>query len=138
MDAKHPRLRQAFREQLADSLRKPLPGLTRRHVFGAVRFPGKATAVVGMRRAGKTTFLHQLRQERIEQGFPRSGCRTSRPPIRQPAWRCRAPASGCCRARTASPRGSGKYRDKRTQVAGATAIRSGRWRGTTYFVYDRK
>ena len=57
MDAKHPRLRQAFREQLADSLRKPLPGLTRRQVFGAVRFPGKATAVVGMRRAGKTTFL---------------------------------------------------------------------------------
>ncbi len=32
MDAKHPRLRQAFREQLADSLRKPLPRLTRRRV----------------------------------------------------------------------------------------------------------
>ena len=71
MDAKHPRLRQAFREQLADSLRKPLPRLTRRGVFGRVRFPGKATAVVGMRRAGKTTFLHQLRQERIEQRVPR-------------------------------------------------------------------
>ena len=71
MDAKHPRLRQAFREQLADSLRKPLPALTWRRVFGRLRFPGKATAVVGMRRAGKTTFLHQLRQERIEQGVPR-------------------------------------------------------------------
>ena len=71
MDAKHPRLRQAFREQLADALRKPLPKLTRRRVFGRVRFPGKATAVVGMRRAGKTTFLHQLRQERIEQRVPR-------------------------------------------------------------------
>ena len=71
MDAKHPRLRRAFREQLADSLRKPLPRLTRRLVFGTVRFPSKATAVVGMRRAGKTTFLHQLRQERIEQGVPR-------------------------------------------------------------------
>ena len=71
MDAKHPRLRQAFREQLADSLRKPLSTLTPRRVFGRVRFPGKATAVVGMRRAGKTTFLHQLRQVRIEQGVPR-------------------------------------------------------------------
>ena len=71
MDAKHPRLRQTFREQLADSLRKPLPRLTRRRVFGRVRFPGKATAVVGMRRAGKTTFLHQLRQDGIEQGVPR-------------------------------------------------------------------
>ena len=48
-----------------------LPTLTPRRVFGRVRFPGKATAVVGMRRSGKTTFLHQLRQERIEQGVPR-------------------------------------------------------------------
>ena len=71
MDAEHPRLRQTFREQLADSLRKPLPTLTPRHVFGRVRFSGKAPAVVGMRRAGKTTFLHQLRQERIEQGVAR-------------------------------------------------------------------
>ena len=87
MDAKHPRLRQAFREQLADSLRKPLPGLTRRHVFGAVRFPGKATAVVGMRRAGKTTFLHQLREERIERGVPRqrsSASCTGSVPARRP------------------------------------------------------
>ena len=71
MDAEHPRLRQTFRELLADSLRKPLPTLTPRNVFGSVRFSGKATAVVGMRRAGKTTFLHQLRQERIEQGVAR-------------------------------------------------------------------
>ena len=53
MDAKQPRLRQTFRDHLADSLRKPLPRLTRRRVFGRVRFPGRATAVVGMRRAGK-------------------------------------------------------------------------------------
>ena len=65
------RLRQVFSEQLADSLRKPLPEFTRRRVFGTVRFPGKVTAVMGMRRAGKTTFLHQLRQERIEQGAAR-------------------------------------------------------------------
>lgn len=36
---------------------------------GLVRFPGKATAVVGMRRAGKTTFVHQLRRERIAAGL---------------------------------------------------------------------
>ena len=65
------RLRQVFGEQLADSLRKPLPDLTRRRVFGKVRFPGKVTAVLGMRRAGKTTYLHQLRRERIEQGAGR-------------------------------------------------------------------
>lgn len=33
--------------------------------------PGKVTAVIGMRRAGKTTFLHQLRRERLEQGVDR-------------------------------------------------------------------
>ena len=62
------RLRQVFGEQLAASVRGPLPDLTRRRVFGRLRFPGKATAVTGMRRTGKTTFLHQLRRERIEQG----------------------------------------------------------------------
>ncbi len=63
-----PLLRRAFRDQLADSVRKPSTALTRRRVFGKVRFPGKVTAVVGMRRVGKTTFLHQLRQERITEG----------------------------------------------------------------------
>jgi hypothetical protein len=36
-----------------------------------VTFPGKATAVIGMRRAGKTTFLHQVRRERLSQGIAR-------------------------------------------------------------------
>ena len=66
-----PRLRQTFREQLADSLRNPLPEFTRRRVFGRVRLPGKVTAVVGMRRAGKTTFVHQLRREHIESDVAR-------------------------------------------------------------------
>ena len=63
-------LRQALVEQLADSLGKPLPSFTPRHVFGRTGLPGKATAVTGMRRAGKTTFLHQLRHERVEGGIP--------------------------------------------------------------------
>ncbi|MYJ24501.1 MAG: AAA family ATPase, partial [Holophagales bacterium] len=35
---------------------------------GRIRFAGKVTAVVGMRRSGKTTFLHQLRRERTPEG----------------------------------------------------------------------
>ena len=66
-----PRLRQTFREQLADLLRTPLPEFTPRRVFGRVRLPGKVTAVVGMRRAGKTTFVHQLRCEHIASGVAR-------------------------------------------------------------------
>ena len=66
-----PRLRQAVSEQLAESVRESLPAYTRRRVSGEVRLPGKATAIVGMRRAGKTTFLHQLRGERIERGVAR-------------------------------------------------------------------
>jgi predicted AAA+ superfamily ATPase len=58
-------------EKLADSLSKPLPVFTPRRVFGAVSMPGKATAVIGMRRAGKTTYLHQLRQERLDKGIAR-------------------------------------------------------------------
>ena len=69
--AELPRLRRVFGEQLADSVRKPLPALTPRRVFGRVRFPGKVTVVTGMRRAGKTTFLHQLRGERLAEGAPR-------------------------------------------------------------------
>jgi uncharacterized protein len=58
-------------EKLAETLKAPLPTATPRRVHGVVSLPNKATAVVGMRRAGKTTFLHQLRRERIEQGVAR-------------------------------------------------------------------
>ena len=53
-------------DRLADSLTAPIPAGTARRIYGRVTLPGKATAVVGMRRAGKTTFLHQLRRERLE------------------------------------------------------------------------
>lgn len=55
-------------EKLAETLKAPLPSATPRRVHGLVSLPNKATAVVGMRRAGKTTFLHQLRRERLEKG----------------------------------------------------------------------
>lgn len=60
-----------LRAMLANSLSGPLPTFTPRTVHGLVRLPGKATAVVGMRRAGKTTFLHQQRQERLAAGTER-------------------------------------------------------------------
>ena len=66
-----PALTRALGDQLAESVRAPLPAYTRRRTFGRVRLPGKATAIVGMRRAGKTTFLHQLRRERIARGAAR-------------------------------------------------------------------
>lgn len=61
-------LRQVLSELLSESLRNPLPAHTPRQVSGRIRFSGKVTAVVGMRRAGKTTFLHQLRGERTLEG----------------------------------------------------------------------
>ena len=65
-------LKDALIEKLAESLDAPLPEGTPRRVYGATGLPGKATAVVGMRRAGKTTFLHQLRGERLARGMPRT------------------------------------------------------------------
>ena len=65
------RLCRVLSEQLTDSLRRPLPEHTPRRVFGRVSFAGKATAVTGIRRAGKTTFLHQMRRQHGDQGIPR-------------------------------------------------------------------
>lgn len=65
-------LRALLADKLADSLAAPFPAATPRRVHGTVSLPGKATAVIGMRRAGKTTFLHQLRRERHERGIDRA------------------------------------------------------------------
>jgi hypothetical protein len=63
-------MRDVIRQKLADTVRAEPPALTRRDTrLPAV--PGKCHAVIGMRRAGKTCFLHQLQRERIEQGAPR-------------------------------------------------------------------
>jgi GTPase SAR1 family protein len=58
-------------EKLAETFSAPLPKPTPRQVHGVVSLPNKATAVVGKRRAGKTTFLHQLPRERLDQGVAR-------------------------------------------------------------------
>lgn len=65
------RYRTLLAEKMANSLVSPPPIGTPRRVCGTVSLPGKVTAVIGARRAGKTTFLHQLRRERVEHGVAR-------------------------------------------------------------------
>jgi predicted AAA+ superfamily ATPase len=64
-------LKDALSEKLADSLVSPIPDGTRRIIHGTFGMPGKATVVVGMRRSGKTTFLHQARHDRVQAGARR-------------------------------------------------------------------
>ncbi len=65
-------LQQVLRDKILLAVESSPPGLTRRDVV----FPsisGKALAVIGMRRAGKTTFLHQLRSDLKADGRPAEG-----------------------------------------------------------------
>ena len=63
-------MREVLRQMITDSLAAPIPTHTRRDVrLPAV--PGKAVAVIGMRRSGKTTFLWQCLAERLATGTPR-------------------------------------------------------------------
>ncbi len=63
-------MRELLQQLIADSLTAPLPLYTQRdaHLPGV---PGKAVAVVGMRRSGKTTFLWQCLANRLAAGAPR-------------------------------------------------------------------
>lgn len=65
-------MRDLIRQKIVDSLTAAPPALTRRDV----RLPavlGRAVAVIGIRRAGKTTFLWQVLGDRLRQGTPREG-----------------------------------------------------------------
>ena len=65
-------LREIIHQKIVDSLVAPIPAFTRRDLrIPAV--PGKAIAVIGMRRTGKTTFLWQTLADRLDQGTPREG-----------------------------------------------------------------
>jgi predicted AAA+ superfamily ATPase len=64
------RILTAIREKLADSLTMEFPAMTRREAV-LPRIPGKAHAVVGMRRAGKTWFLLQCLADRLAAGAAR-------------------------------------------------------------------
>ncbi|MCU0864496.1 MAG: ATP-binding protein [Planctomycetes bacterium] len=63
-------MRAAIRQKLGDATTATWPTLTRRDAV-AESIPGKAHAVIGMRRAGKTSFLLQCLQDRLASGTPR-------------------------------------------------------------------
>jgi uncharacterized protein len=63
-------MREVIREKIADAVSTHLPELTRREVR-LPGVPGKVHAVIGMRRAGKTCFLHQCQRDLLAAGFPR-------------------------------------------------------------------
>jgi len=62
--------RDLLRLKLAESLAADSPALTRRDVR-LPGIPGKAFAVIGVRRGGKTSFLAQCRADRLAAGCPR-------------------------------------------------------------------
>lgn len=64
--------RQIVRQKIADSLATPIPVSTHRDVW-MPSVPGKSTAVIGIRRAGKTTLLWQVLAERLKNGAERDG-----------------------------------------------------------------
>ncbi|GAA3984051.1 ATP-binding protein [Comamonas faecalis] len=64
--------RPVIRQKILDMQAAPLPVLTPRDVW-LPAVPGKALAVIGMRRAGKTSFLWQQLAQRHAQGTAREG-----------------------------------------------------------------
>lgn len=65
-------VRDLFRQKILDAEATSPPAFTRRDVH-VPKIPGKAVAVIGMRRSGKTTFLWQVLSERLAAGMPREG-----------------------------------------------------------------
>ncbi len=63
-------MRDVIRQKLADALVFEPPELTERDVRLSM-LPRRAHAITGMRRAGKTYFLHQCLRERLTGGVPR-------------------------------------------------------------------
>jgi predicted AAA+ superfamily ATPase len=63
---------QITRQKVVDGLAADVPGFTRRNMW-MPSVPGQAIAVIGMRRAGKSTFLWQVLSDRLDQGAAREG-----------------------------------------------------------------
>ena len=63
-------LKAVIREKVTQGLTAGMPVLTRREVY-LPRVPGKALAVIGMRRSGKTSFLWQCMADQLATGAPR-------------------------------------------------------------------
>ena len=60
----------AIRQKLGDAIETPFPEMVRRDAT-ATPLRGKAHAIIGMRRAGKTFFLYQCLADRLAQGIER-------------------------------------------------------------------
>ena len=58
-----------IQQKIADGLAVAPPSLTRRTIY-VPAIPGKALAVIGMRRAGKTYFLWQCLADKLAAGEP--------------------------------------------------------------------
>jgi len=65
-------MREIIRQKIIDALAMPPPAFTRRDIR-LPKVPGKAKAVIGPRRGGKTTFLWQTLTERLASGVSRDG-----------------------------------------------------------------
>src|SRR4030042_4739971 len=65
-------IRAIIRQKIVDSLASPVPVFTPRDVR-LPRIRGKAPAVIGMRRTGKTPLLGQVLAERVKHGTARQG-----------------------------------------------------------------
>ena len=65
-------LRDIIRQKIVDASAVPLPALTHRDAY-VPAIPHKATAVIGMRRSGKTSFLWQLLAQKHAAGVSREG-----------------------------------------------------------------
>lgn len=63
-------MREVIREKLADAVTAERTQLTRRDVR-LPQVPRKVQAIIGMRRSGKTCFLHQCQLDRLQAGAPR-------------------------------------------------------------------
>lgn len=72
MSSMEDQFRDVLRQKIVDGLDVSAPVLTRRDVH-LPRVPGKAVAVIGMRRAGKTSFLWQELADRRAAGVAREG-----------------------------------------------------------------
>ncbi|MEM7133013.1 MAG: ATP-binding protein [Chloroflexota bacterium] len=63
-------MRELLQQLIIDAMTVSVPSYTRRDAH-VPTVPGKALAVIGMRRSGKTTFLWQCLAERLAEGVPR-------------------------------------------------------------------
>ena len=63
-------MRELISGKILDSLTTPIPDFTKRDAY-LPEIKGKAVAIIGMRRSGKTTFMWQILSKRLQNGIPR-------------------------------------------------------------------